>query len=75
MILTRNIVGCCKQSGRANEMGSCGGCMEGEVYNFNQSTIILHGQPLCNAKGACGETRCPNATRGKPTCNSVHAYD
>jgi hypothetical protein len=43
-------------------MGSYGECME-EVHNFNQSTIILHGQPPCNAKGTCGETQCPNVTR------------
>jgi hypothetical protein len=24
-------------------------------------------------KGTCGETQCPNAARGKPTCNNVHA--
>jgi hypothetical protein len=33
-----SIAGSCKQGGRVDDIGSYGGCMEGEVYNFNQLT-------------------------------------
>jgi hypothetical protein len=57
-------------------MGSYGECMEGEVYNFNQSTIILHGRFLAMQKALVEKLNVQMSQEGNPHATvSMHLIE